>query len=539
MPARPKKTPKAAPATPVRARAPARIPQKPKKLSLADKVIMFIETHCRVPDGMNMGQPMKLEPFQKKFLRKIWDNPAGTRLAIFSSGRKNAKTALIAMIVLACLVGPIAVENSEIESGAMSRDQASKVFKYCVKIIRLSPELSGMIHVIPSSKTLMGLRMNTTYTALSADAQTAHGGSPRVAIMDELGQVKGPQSEFFDAIETSQGAHNEPLLIIISTQAATDGDLLSILIDDAEIAGDPQIICDLYTAPKNCDLMDRKAWEAANPAMGKFLTVSSIQKQAEKAVRMPSSAGKFRNLILNQRVVTKDPFISRDTWMACAATAERPMVPLSKCTMIYGGLDLSGRLDLTAYVLLGYYEGIWYVYPFFWTPEDGLVDRSKRDRAPYDVWVEQGHIKTTPGASIKYEFVAKNIGEINGELTVEGIAYDRWRMDILKKELEAIGLELPLKEWGQGFKDMAPSLDAIEEMIVNKTLRHGDHPVLNACMANAVVVKDPADNRKLDKKKATGRIDGAVAGAMAAGMAVRTMDTEGPLDDFIQNPVIA
>lgn len=526
---------------PVRTRASARprASHTPARMTMADKVIAFIEKYLRIPDGMHMGKPVVLDEFQRRFIRKIWDNPHGTRLAIFSAGRKNAKTAIIAMIVLACLVGPAAVENSEIESGAMSRDQAAKVFNYCVKMILKSPELAPLIHIVPSNKKLQGLAMNTTYHALAADAQTAHGGSPRVAIMDELGQVRGPRSEFFDAIETSQGAHDEPLLIIISTQAANDGDLLSMIIDDTLEGHDPQAVCDLYTAPKDCDLMDKDAWRAANPAMGKFLTEESIRNQAQKAVRMPSTEGRFRNLILNQRVEAIDPFISRDTWMACAATPEKPMIPLSQCTKIYGGLDLSGRLDLTAYVLIGYHAGIWYVYPWFWTPEQGLKERARRDRTRYDIWANEGLIKTTPGGSVKYEFVARDIGHINADIEVDGIAYDRWRMDQLKKELGDIDLDLPLTEWGQGFKDMAPSLDAVEEMIINQTLRHGNHPVLNLCMANAVVVKDPADNRKLDKKKATGRIDGAVGLTMAAGMSSRDHITEGDLDDFINSPVVA
>lgn len=537
----PRKAPKKPPAkAPTRARAQTRAKKPPAKpaQTMGDKVVAFIQKYLRIPDGMHMGKPVVLDDFQLRFIRDIWDNPAGTRQAIFSAGRKNAKTAIIAMIVLACLVGPCAVENSEIESGAMSRDQAAKVFNYCVKMIRQSPDLQGLIHVIPSHKTLEGLTMNTSYRALSADAQNAHGGSPRVAIMDELGQVRGPRSDFFDAIETSQGAHADPLLIIISTQAANDGDLLSMIIDDALESGDPQMVCHLYTAPKDCKLMDKKAWRAANPAMGKFLSEESIRKAAEKAVRMPSNEGKFRNLILNQRVESASPLFSRDAWAACGATADKPMVPITMCTHIYGGLDLSGRLDLTAYVLIGLYEGIWYVYPYFWTPEVGLKERARRDRSHYDVWAKQGLIKTTPSASIKYEFVAKDIGEINASINVNGIAYDRWRMDMLKKELEDIGLELPMDEWGQGFKDMAPAVDSIEEMVVNQTIRHDNNPVLTMCIANVVVIADSTSNRKMDKRKATGRIDGAVAVTMAAGISQRDYDHDGPLDDFINKPLV-
>ena len=136
------------------------------------------------------------------------------------------------------------------------------------------------------------------------------------------------------------------------------------------------------------------------------------------------------------------------------------------------------------------------------------------------MWVQQGFIEATPGASIDYEMVALWLAEYIRTHDVASIAYDRWRMDVLKAELARTGLaldSLPLKDFGQGFKDMAPAVDALEAVLVEGKLRHGMHPVLTMCAANAVVTRDAAGNRKLDKAKATGRIDGLVALAMAMG----------------------
>ena len=188
---------------------------------------------------------------------------------------------------------------------------------------------------------------------------------------------------------------------------------------------------------------------------------------------------------------------------------------------VFAGLDLSARTDLTALVLIWRMGDVWHVQPHFWTPEKGLQDRAKRDRCPYDVWERQGYLRTTPGASIDYSFVARDMAEILGELDVQGIAFDRWRIDLLQRELDAIGLDLPLIEWGQGFRDMTPALDALEAELLNGRVAHGAHPVLTMCAANAVVTKDPAGSRKLDKARATGRIDGMQALAMAMGLAAR------------------
>ncbi|HQQ71756.1 MAG TPA: terminase large subunit, partial [Alicycliphilus sp.] len=156
----------------------------------------------------------------------------------------------------------------------------------------------------------------------------------------------------------------------------------------------------------------------------------------------------------------------------------------------------------------------------------GLHDRARRDRAPYDVWVKQGYLRTTPGASVDYGHVAQDLLEILADLDVQAIAYDRWRIDIMRKELDRLGAELPLIEWGQGYKDMAPALDALEAELLNHRIAHGGHPVLQMCASNARVVKDPTGARKLDKSRATGRIDGMQALAMAMGAASRATESQ-------------
>ncbi|NEX61722.1 terminase large subunit [Noviherbaspirillum galbum] len=487
-------------------------------MSRAEKVIRFIESYCLTPDGAHVGKPLVLADFQKDFIRAVYDNPAGTRRAYLSISRKNGKSGLVAGLLLAHLVGPEAKLNSQIVSGAMSRDQAALVFNLASKMVQLSPKLSKIVRIVPSGKRLLGLPMNTEYRALAADGKTAHGLSPVLALLDETGQVRGPQDDFIDAITTSQGAHVAPLLIAISTQAASDADLFSVWIDDALQSNDPRIVCHLYAAPAGCDLMDQKAWKAANPALGIFRSEDDLREQLGQAQRMPSMENTARNLLLNQRVATESPFISPDVWRACD---EEPL-PFDDDCPVYAGLDLSARTDLTALVLIGKVEDVWQVQPYFWTPSQGLMDRARRDRAPYDVWHAQGFLRTTPGATVDYEHVAHDIVTIVADLNLQAIAYDRWRIDVLRKELERIGVDLPLVEWGQGYKDSAPALDALEAELLNGRVAHGMHPVLSMCAANAVVTKDPAGSRKLDKSRTTGRIDGLQAMAQAFGIAART-----------------
>ena len=493
-----------------------------KTLTRGERVIAFISRYCLIPSGAKVGQPIKLEPFQKRFILAVYDNKTGTKRAYLSIGRKNGKTALIACILLAHLVGPEAKRNAQIVSGALSREQAAIVYDLASKMVAQSPELREIIREVPSSKKLIGIPLNTEYRAISAEGKTAHGLSPILAILDELGQVRGPQSDFVDAITTSQGAHDSPMLMVISTQAPNDGDLLSIWLDDAASSKDKRIVSHVYEGAKDCDLTDKDAWKAANPALGKFRSLPDVKEQAERASRMPSFEPTFRNLVLNQRVEMMAPFISRGVWIANSLEPEDDVFYTEP---VYIGLDLSAKTDLTAMVMMAYREK-WHVKAYFWTPANGLRDRAKRDRAPYDIWEQQGFIRAIPGASIDYETVAKDIADILSDCDVKALAFDRWRFDLLKKEMDEIGLDLPLLPFGQGFKDMAPAIDRLEELLMNEQVSHGMNPVLTMCMNNARIEQDAAGNRKMNKGKATGRIDGAVALAMATGVMHMHTETE-------------
>ena len=505
---------------------------KIKKTTRGERVIAFIEKYCRAPEGEHVGKPLVLSLFQRKFICDVYDNPHGTSRGYLSIARKNGKTALIAGILLAHLCGPEARTNTQIVSGALSREQAGIVFSLAVKMVNMSPEMSKRVRIMPSAKSLIGLAKNVEYRALSAEGKTAHGLSPVLSILDEVGQVRGPRSDFIDAIITAQGAHADPLVLAISTQAPNDGDLFSIWLDDAMTGADPHTVVHIHAADKDASVDDPEAWAIANPALGVFRSRKDLEEQADRAKRMPSFESTFRNLCLNQRVETVTPFVSRDTW---GSNSGKPDDGAFYRCPVYVGVDLSAKTDLTAVVLVTFEEK-WHVKAFFWTPENGLKERSKRDRAPYDVWVDAGLIHAVPGASIDYSFVARDMGKILHGMDVRSVAFDRWRFDLLKKELDDIGVDLPLVAFGQGFKDMAPAIDTLETHLLNGTILHGGNPVLTMCVANTRVELDAAGNRKMNKAKATGRIDGAVALAMAFGT-VGTDQSEVSLDEFIFSPV--
>lgn len=512
-----------------------------------DRNIEWIESYCRVPEGRGVGQPLILRPFQREIVKGIYDSP--TRRGIISLGRKNSKTATAAVLTLLHMVGPEAKPNSQLYSAAQSRDQAALLFRYAAKIVRLSPELRSCVLIRDTAKELACPELGTLYKALSAEVKTSYGLSPIFVVHDELGQVRGPRSELYEALETATGAQEEPLSIVISTQSPSDADLLSVLIDDAKTGADPKVKLFLWTAPESDDPFAEETIRKANPAYGDFLNATEVIEQAESARRMPAREAAYRNLVLNQRINIHSPFIAKATWMACS---EQPDEEVFRTKPVYAGMDLSARNDLTALVMVARDDsGSWHVKPEFWVPEIGLSERAHRDRAPYDVWAKDGHLVTTPGASVDFDFVAQRLAELGSEMDLRAIAFDRWRMDYLVASMKAIGIEhtilpkiemtdlpsgLALVKHGQGYLDMPPALDGLESELLNKRIRHGSHPVLNWCSANAVAERNAAGDRKLEKSKSTGRIDGIVALCMAMRVG---LTYSAPADNYATGRLVA
>lgn len=434
--------------------------------------------------------------------------------------------------MLVHLIGPEAIQNGEIYSAANDREQAAQVYKVAAQIVRADPELSEMLRCVDSTKTIACYSNGSFYRATSSESGTKHGFNPTVVIYDELAQAKS--RDLYDVLDTSMGARAEPLFVVISTQSNDPEHILSKLIDDGLHAADPTIVCHLYEVSEDAkDIFDPKEWRKANPALGDFRSFEDLKAIADKAKRMPAEEPKFRNLYLNQRVSPVSSLISRAEWTACAGRAEIP-----EGEEVYLGLDMSAVVDLTA-MAMGTAGEKTKVKAFIWKPEELLKEHSDRDfgsgNARYVQWHKEGHLLVSPGRSIDPAVVALKIIELWRTYKVLGLAYDRWRIADLLREFDRLGFEawedkggetkqgtgLRLIPWGQGYRDMAPAIDALELEVTERHLEHPSNPVLTWAMANAVATMDPAGNRKLDKDKARFRIDPAVALTMVCGLKSR------------------
>lgn len=525
----------------------------------SDRLIAFAET-LKAPDGALAGRPIVLREWQRELIRRVYDpvSPNGARLvrqALLTCGRKQGKTALIGILCLAHLCGPAAVARGELYSVAFDRDQAAQVFKYMRGMVEQDEELSARLNIVYSSKKIEDTVSGSVYQALSAEARSKHGRSSSFIIFDELAQF-GADRELYDVMKTSRGAHVEPLIWVISTQARDDQALFSELVDygkrvNAGEITDPSFMAFIYETPLDADIWDEKNWYLSNPALGDFRSLQEMREFAEQAKKMPGQEDAFRNLYLNQRVSAEGRFIPAGVWKANAAGPDLDLFYEQPC---WGGLDLSAKNDLTALIFVTRTpKGHWAVWPHFWTPGGNIRERADRDRAPYDLWARQGFLHTTPGKTVDYAFMARQVAELHGRLNIAGIKFDRWKIDDFQKALLAEGVEawiddgktepvsggLRLINHGQGFKDMSPAVEALEDALLENRLEHGGHPVLTMCAANVKVETDAAGCRKFSKRKSTGRIDGVVALAMALHGAVSAAPPEADyFDDFLNNPVV-
>jgi phage terminase large subunit-like protein len=341
----------------------------------AADIIEFIERFCITPEGIHVGTPIRLTPWQRQFIIDVYNNPAsgGTRRGILSIARKGGKSALIACLILAHLAGPPAKRqpNAQLYSAARSRDQASVVFNLMVKMIRMHPELSRAITIKGTRRELICSELGTTYRALSADATTAYGLSPSLIVHDELDLVQGERDELFESLETAVAGQARPLSLIISSQARSDSDLLSLLIDDALRSDhDPRIVCTLFTAPLDLDPFSEEAIRAANPGLDYFQNKAEVLQMARDAKRLPSRQREYENLVLNRRASISALFVPQSAWENCKGT------PASlEGLQVFGGLDLSSAADLTALVLVGLKAGKWQTHATFWLPQDSLQEK--------------------------------------------------------------------------------------------------------------------------------------------------------------------
>jgi len=518
-------------------------------LAAAERVFKYFHKVLRLAGGEgNEGVPFILQPSQQFIIGslfgwKLADTSRRYRVAYIEIGKGNGKSPMSAGVGLYMLTGD-GESAGQVYSAAVDKDQAKVSFQFAVGFVDKSELLSGAITKSGGKygdqtkvHNLFHRKSGSYFRPLSSESRGKgkSGFLPHCVILDELHEH--PTAAMVEFVRLNTKGRRQPLVLMITNSGVFDNtsvawqyhtyaqEVLEQRRDDDEFffyvcgldgprdANHPQ---GLYAGDS---WTDKSVWKKANPLLGVSIQERYLEQQVREAIGMPSKQSIVRRLNFCEWVESADPFVEKAVWDANGGAVDEESLRGRVC---YGGLDLSGKNDLTSLKLIfdPDDDGKKAVLCFFWTPQAKLRERGHRDRAPYQQWVDEGFIIATPGATIDYAFVAQKLGELTALYDIKAVAFDRWRIEDMKRELEAAGVDIALVEHAQGFRDMDPAIEALEDDLLEKRLQHGNHPVLTWCVNNVRVEKNAAALRMFSRKKATGRIDGAVALAMACNLSV-------------------
>lgn len=479
------------------------------------------------------GQYIKLEPWQQFHFSSLfgWKREDGTRrfrTSYLEVARKNGKSTMAAGTGHKLLVADNE-PGAEVYTAATKLDQARIIHSEAIRMVQQSGDLSKELRVFKNN-----INSPTTfskYEPLASDSKTLDGLNVHGALIDEL--HAHPNGELWDILETATGSRRQPLMYAITTAGDNPQSvcfqfhdytekILSGVVEDDAFFGSIYTLDTEQPSGQTENWENEEAWIKANPNLGVSKKLDNLQDKAAKAKEMPARLNTFLQKELNIWVQQAIKWINMDYWNAC--NYPLPNLINRPC---YAGLDLSSNIDITALVLafppVQSNEPYW-ILPFFWIPEERIMERSRRDRVHYDVWVRQEYITATPGNVVDYDFITATMANLADIYDIREVAFDRWGAFQLSQTL--INKGFLMVPFGQGYASMSAPSKELEKLIMSKSLGHGDNPVLKWMADNVTVSQDPAGNVKPDKSKSREKIDGIVALVMALDRAIRNIETK-------------
>lgn len=510
-------------------------------LAKAEKFFRFAE---KLPHykGEWAGQPIRLEPWERFITGSLigWVHiETGLRrfrTAFTQIPRKNGKT-LIAAIVLLYLTFFDGEQGAEGYAIATKRDQAKIVFNDAKKLVQ-SSGLRSRIKV-----RVANLHRDDTASKLEplgADHDSTDGLNPNVVVGDEIHAMK--DRGMLDVMETATGARRQPVVYLITTfgddPVSPWGDqndysnkiLEGVLVDESFFVftahADPE---DDWTSPETA----RKA----NPNYGISVNPDDLAAKVLKAKGIPAAAATYKQKHLNLLVNVFHPCLSVDGWQKGQSEWTAEEMAHESC---YVGIDLASKIDLCALSFVfppTVGRPQWRLLQHIWTPADTLIDRAHRDRAPYDIWRDQGWLTATPGTQIDHQLIREVLRAARERYDIEQIGFDPWHADTLISQLinEDGFTEQQVIAVPQTYAGMSSACLRFQAEVLASNVDARGCKVTSWAVSNVVGQRDGKDNLMFAKGKSRGRIDPVIAATI--GMALKLRQPVEPESIYLQRGV--
>ncbi len=287
----------------------------------------------------------------------------------------------------------------------------------------------------------------------------------------------------------------------------------------------------LFDNPIDADWKDESTWFRANPSLAAgYPDINGLRALARDAEHNPGRREAFRRFVVSQWLdAESSSWLDPGVWKALKHDAQE--ADFEGCDA-FVGVDLARTTDLSAVVCCVVKDDRYYLFSRAFTPEATLRRKQDTNEMPAVQWAEEGHLIATEGAVIPDEPIEEAVLDFCKRFNVKEVAFDPWNATRLATRLQEAGV--PMAEMRQGMKTMAPATAAFERAILAKTVATDGNPVLELHVHNVRMKADQADNRMMTKAHSTGRIDVAVAAAMAIGRATFHTGESGSVYDDVE-----
>jgi len=502
-------------------------------------IILFFKTFIPHTKGEKANEPFELSPYQQFTLYNIfaWKkyNESGKPVRVIKTvyekvARKNGKTAVLAALGLYCM----AFDNEsgpEIYVGATKEAQAKilweQAYQYVFKSLPLRRcGFRNTQREIKLKKTMGVFRF------LGGDSQTLDGLNPSVAIIDEYHSHKTDGVR--EVLESAMGSRLEPLIYIITTAGFNKQSVCKAYEDvckqilKGQKEDDSTFIMIHEPAPDDNGDYNWESigtWKMANPNLGISVNLDYLKSEYQKAINQPSKIPNFKTKHCNLWVDGISTWITEKNWNNCRVD-EIPMEKFKEFGC-YVGMDLSTTTDITAMVFLSNPDddGVRYLKPFFYCPDDTIEHRSKEDQVPYKYWRDSGFLTSTPGNTVDYDVIKDDLARRYYQYSVERVELDQWNASQLANNLMELGFEVAY--FSQQISNISFPTKQFEKLVLQNRIRHDGHPILAWMLSGCVLYQDANENIKVHKghsHQGNKRVDGIIATIMALGGSMEIED---------------